>query len=88
MPGGIGTFDEFFDLLTLKQLNRHNKPIFLFNPNHFFEPLLALFKHGIDNNTINPEHLNLFTEVTDPEKLVKILELSNFKGTKKLDNAQ
>ena len=38
-PGGIGTLDEFFEILTLKQLGRHNKPIAIFNINGFFDEL-------------------------------------------------
>ena len=34
-PGGIGTYDEFFEVLTLKQLGRHNKPIVIYNINNY-----------------------------------------------------
>ena len=44
-PGGIGTFDEFFEILTLKQLGRHNKAIVILNINGFYNELaLALYK--------------------------------------------
>ena len=44
-PGGIGTFDEFFEILTLKQLGRHNKAIVIYNINGFYDELAnALFK--------------------------------------------
>ena len=38
-PGGLGTFDEFFEILTLKQLGRHSKPIAVFNINGYFDSL-------------------------------------------------
>ena len=42
VPGGIGTFDEFFQILTLKKLGRHNKPIVLFNVRNFWDNLLSV----------------------------------------------
>ncbi len=71
LPGGIGTYDEFFDLLTLKQLKRHNKPMFLLDTDDYFAPLLALFKHGIEQKTIKAEHLDLFKSCANPDDLLK-----------------
>ncbi len=42
LPGGFGTLDELFEVLTLSQLNIHNKPVGLLNINGFFDPLLAM----------------------------------------------
>lgn len=71
LPGGIGTYDEFFDLLTLKQLKRHNKPMFLLDIDGYFTPLLALFRHGIEQKTIKAEHLDLFKFCASPDDLLK-----------------
>lgn len=71
LPGGIGTYDEFFDLLTLKQLKRHDKPMFLLDTDGYFTPLLALFKHGIKQKTIKAEHLDLFQSCASPDELLK-----------------
>ncbi|KAF1082408.1 MAG: Lysine decarboxylase family [Candidatus Rifleibacterium amylolyticum] len=71
LPGGIGTYDEFFDLLTLKQLKRHDKPMFLLDTDGYFTPLLALFKHGIEQKTIKAEHLDLFKSCASPDELLK-----------------
>ena len=43
VPGGIGTFEEFFQVLTLKQLGRHTKPIAIFDINGYYEHMKALF---------------------------------------------
>lgn len=71
LPGGIGTYDEFFDLLSLKMINRHNKPMYLLNTDEFYEPFLQLIKHGIKNRTIKPDCIELFKVFKTPEDLVR-----------------
>ncbi len=44
-PGGTGTYDEFFEIYTLKRLRQTNKPIAILNTNGYFNPLLALLHH-------------------------------------------
>lgn len=68
-PGGIGTYDEFFDLLAMKQLKRHNKPMIIFNINNYFEPLLKMLQHGLAEKTIKPEHFELFEVASTPAEL-------------------
>lgn len=41
-PGGIGTLDEFFEIITLKKLKQHDKPIIVFNVNHFYDTMLKM----------------------------------------------
>ena len=45
-PGGIGTFEEFFEILTLRQLGRHQKPIAILNVRGYYDPLLALLENA------------------------------------------
>lgn len=52
LPGGIGTLEELTEILTWAQLARHNKPIILANINNFWQPLLELFNHMVENNFI------------------------------------
>ena len=73
LPGGIGTYDEFFTVLTLKQVGSHNKPIFLLNSDEYFEALIALINHGIKEKTIKPGNFNLFKVCETPEELVSQL---------------
>lgn len=47
LPGGIGTFEEFFEILTLKQLKRHTKPIVLYNINNYFDNLINMLETAI-----------------------------------------
>ena len=44
LPGGFGTLEEILEILTLKQLETHGKPVVFLNTNGFFEPLLAMFE--------------------------------------------
>jgi uncharacterized protein (TIGR00730 family) len=73
LPGGIGTYDEFFDILAQKQLDRHRKPVILLDVDGYFAPLLALFEHGVRHRTIKPEHLGLFTVVKTPQEILATL---------------
>jgi uncharacterized protein (TIGR00730 family) len=77
LPGGIGTYDEFFDLLTMKQLQRHDKPMYLLNVSGFFKPLMSLFEHGISQKTIKSEHLNLFKVIDSPRELLHAIMQAN-----------
>ncbi len=52
VPGGIGTFEEFFEILTLKQLCRHNKPIAIYNVNGYYNELLYALDKATEKNFI------------------------------------
>lgn len=77
-PGGIGTFDEFFEILTLKQLGRHAKPIAIFNINGYFDNLLKVFDSAIDLDFMDNRVKALCPAFKDPDQLIAYLE--NYKG--------
>ena len=54
-PGGIGTYEEFFEIITLKQLGQSNKPLVLFNIDGYFEPLRAMLENCVKGNFM-PQH--------------------------------
>jgi uncharacterized protein (TIGR00730 family) len=58
LPGGIGTFEEFFEILTWGALGIHQKPIGILNVDGYFDPLLALLDHGITEQFIRHESLS------------------------------
>ncbi len=60
LPGGIGTFDEFFEILTLKQLGRHNKAIVIFNINNYFDNLLKMMEVSIEKKFITEDCVELY----------------------------
>lgn len=74
LPGGIGTYDEFFDLLAMKQLKRHEKPMFLFNIGGYFTPLMTMLKHSIAEKTVKPEHLELFKVADSAADLLRLIQ--------------
>jgi len=60
MPGGLGTFEEIFEIIVGKQLGFHNKPIVLLNINDYWSPLLELIDRAIEQNFIKPKARELF----------------------------
>lgn len=73
-PGGVGTFDEFFEILTLKQLGRHSKPIAVFNVNGYFDSLIAQLENAVHKQFINPEIFELFISTDRADRLLDYLE--------------
>ena len=57
LPGGIGTFEEFFEILSWAALGIHQKPIGVLNIDGYFDPLIALLDHGIAQDFIRPSYL-------------------------------
>lgn len=58
-PGGIGTFDEFFEIYSLRQLKRHTKKIIIFNINGYFNPLLEMLDLAIEQNFLSAANRDL-----------------------------
>ncbi len=73
-PGGIGTFDEFFEILTLKQLGRHNKPIAILNTNGYYDHLKSFLKNCIDEKFMNPACADLIHFADEPEEIINYIE--------------
>ncbi len=76
LPGGIGTFDEFFDALALKQLEVHDKPIVLLNTIDYFNPLVEMIRMAVKAKTIQERHLQLFKVVSTPKEVIAALQTS------------
>lgn len=64
LPGGAGSLDEFFEVLTWRQLGLHTKPIFLLNTDGYWTPLLDLMRHMVDQGFASASVLE-FVEIVD-----------------------
>lgn len=73
-PGGIGTLEEFFEVLTLKQLGRHDKAIVIYNVQNYFDNFEKFMNEVYDRNFINFKCYELYEYFDDPEKLADYLE--------------
>ena len=73
-PGGVGTYDELFELLTLKQLAVHNKAIVILNVNGCYDTLYALLEELIKGNFMRDKSRVLYEFVSTPEQAFDYIE--------------
>jgi uncharacterized protein (TIGR00730 family) len=73
LPGGYGTADEFFEVLTWAQLGLHARPTGLLNVAGFFDPLLAWVDQCVREGFLRPEHRDSLLVAGDPEELLEML---------------
>lgn len=66
LPGGFGTLEEFLEVLTLKQLGYHGRPILLINPEGFYDPLLAFFRRLQDDQFAHRDVETMIDVVSSP----------------------
>jgi uncharacterized protein (TIGR00730 family) len=73
LPGGAGSLDEFFEILTWRQIGLHEKPIFLLNIDGYWDPLLRLLDHVIAEGFAEPALARYAAVVPDPATLAQRL---------------
>lgn len=74
VPGGIGTFEEFFEILTLKQLGRHDKPIAIFNINNYYDDINNIILKAATEGFLKEMHLDIYKISDNPEELLNYIE--------------
>ena len=74
LPGGVGTLDEFFEIVTWRQLHRHNKPIVVLNSQGYWDNLVGLFGAIITQGFAHRGHDALITVVNDPAEVIPAVE--------------
>ena len=74
LPGGIGTFEEFFEALTLKQLGRHAKAMAVLNTLGYYDALEAMVQRAVDERFLTADGKNLYAMFTDVGELVSYVE--------------
>ncbi len=74
LPGGFGTLEELMEMITLKQLKYHNKPIVILNTGGFYDQLIELFNTFIKNNFVDAVYKNLFFITDDPKEAISYID--------------
>src|SRR3569833_727735 len=77
LPGGFGTLEEFFEVLTWLQLGLHNKPIGVLNVNGFYDYLLKQMDVMVEQKFLKPTNRKLVLTSGDPIELVSLMENFN-----------
>lgn len=77
-PGGIGTFEEFFEILTLKQLGRHKKPIAIFNIDGYYDSMENMIENAVAGNFLTEESKSLYRSFDGTEELLDYIENYDF----------
>ena len=73
LPGGVGTLEELFEILTWAQLGIHAKPVGVLDTAGFFQPLLALLDHQVEERFLKPKHRALVHVAAEPQRLLDLL---------------
>ncbi len=74
LPGGIGTFEEFFEALTLKQLGRHAKAMAVLNTLGYYDAMEAMLERAVSEEFLTPDGRALYAVFTDPAALAGYVE--------------
>ena len=80
LPGGIGTFEEFFETWTWKQLGYHNKPIGLLNQGGYYDDLVSFVKSTLKRKFMVDHQLNLIEISSEAKSLLEELKLQTLKN--------
>ena len=79
-PGGAGTFEEFFEVLTLKQLGRHRKPIAIYNIDGYYDKMIDTMEYSIEKEFIKPTCRALYRVFDSLDGIAEYLENDDMAG--------
>jgi uncharacterized protein (TIGR00730 family) len=73
LPGGMGTFEELFEILTWSQLGMHAKPVVLLDVAGYWEPVFAMLDRAVDEGFVRDEHRALALRADDPREALELM---------------
>lgn len=79
LPGGFGTMDEMFEILTWRQIGLHEKPVFIFNHLGYWEPLIIMMEHIIEQKFAKPINREFYHVVNTLDELVEAIHATPLK---------
>ena len=71
LPGGSGTLEELFEVISLKRLGLFTKPILILNTNNYYEPLKLMLDRCVEENFMAEKHLDIWTFIDEPEQAME-----------------
>jgi uncharacterized protein (TIGR00730 family) len=80
LPGGYGTFEELFEILTWAQIGLHHKAVGILNNQHYYDPLLTVIEHARTEGFMYAEHSALYVCAEQPDPLLDLLEIYQYPG--------
>ncbi len=81
LPGGIGTFEEFFEAWTWRMLSFHQKPVGLLDLDGYYAPLMTFLRQSVKNGFMNEWQMELLTVGDEPERLLpQLVQAAGFSG--------
>jgi uncharacterized protein (TIGR00730 family) len=73
MPGGVGTFEELFEVYTWAQLGYHQKPVALLNVDGYYDPLIAMLKHTVNEGFMRAPFFDMLQIAATPLAMIEAL---------------
>jgi len=73
LPGGVGTFDELMEVMSLKKLSLYRKPVVMLNTNGFYDPLIALLQRSVDEHFMSASHLSMWGVARTPQEVIDLV---------------
>lgn len=74
LPGGSGTLDEIFEVITLSQMGQHKKPCAFLNINRFYDPLISFLTHAQKSGFIHPDYINMLIVSENIEETINCMQ--------------
>ncbi len=74
LPGGVGTLEELLETLTWRQLGLVQVPVIILNTKGYYDALLEMLRHAIDEDFMKPSHSQLWQVATTPAEAISLLE--------------
>ncbi len=87
LPGGLGTLDETFEMLSWAQLGLHRKPVGLLNVCGYYDRLIAFLEHAVDECFVKGDHRDMLILATEPASLLEQMAAYRPPDTAKIDRA-